>query len=225
MVYKDKKDMDNLPGLVFRPISNKIVLLLNKIKIVSPNSITVFSLIFAITISYFLSQKKWDWGLLIPLLMLVDYLDGGLARIRNESSLSGGYLDGVFDVLKFLLILIGYIIGINSNLAYLLGLVFISARLMIIIVTVKDDVICKQKNDSEINNSQNNKLTIKHLVKFIQPTGWETLYFILFLGIIFDIKIYAIVLLVLLMVTFCIFKFIKYFFLLKKCDSDTINIR
>lgn len=92
-------------GDVFFPrLANKILPLLVKIRILTPNVITIisFMLYFLGSVSLFLN---YPYHLIIaaiffPLSYLSDCLDGQVARSTNQTSNIGDYLDKVLDVLK-----------------------------------------------------------------------------------------------------------------------------
>lgn len=65
---------------------------------VSPNQITISSILLAILSVYLMFSGRYVWGVLVFLLAgLMDGLDGALARARGESTSWGGFLDGVSD--------------------------------------------------------------------------------------------------------------------------------
>jgi len=97
--------------LIFnRPLGLLLVLILRPLPI-SPNLITVFSMITGITSGYFFARgdhiSAQVGAVLLMLANILDCTDGQLARIRGASSMLGKTLDGLCDVVTYLSIAFG----------------------------------------------------------------------------------------------------------------------
>ena len=103
----------------YRPISKKIASLLKNVKFVSPNKITILGLMIFILstylISFFVDKYKTIGIFLGPLWVFCDYLDGSLARLREESSLLGKKLDALQDHFAFFIIPISIFISLSNS--------------------------------------------------------------------------------------------------------------
>jgi archaetidylinositol phosphate synthase len=135
----------------FRPVADKIissqVSLLVRIG-VKPNLLSFIGLIFAIFASlcfaipqYFISV---EWGWVAPFLYFLsgylDLLDGGVARVSNNSTKFGGFLDSTLDRIADSAILVGLMIGNflwndlwwgGSSLNYVLGYLALTITILI----------------------------------------------------------------------------------------------
>lgn len=83
--------------LIFKGILDPIGTFLNRVGL-TPNAITLLGLVGTTFGAYILSQGKMTTGGIVLLLsVLVDALDGTMARLRGESSDFGGFVDSVSD--------------------------------------------------------------------------------------------------------------------------------
>ena len=83
--------------LVFKGILDPIGTFLNRIGL-TPNAITLLGLVGTTAGAYVISQGKMTTGGIILLLfVLVDTLDGTMARLRGDPSDFGGFVDSVSD--------------------------------------------------------------------------------------------------------------------------------
>ncbi len=83
--------------IIFKGILDPIGLFLNRVGL-TPNAITLLGLLGTTIGAYFLSQGEMTKGGIILLIsVLVDALDGTMARLRGESSDFGGFVDSVSD--------------------------------------------------------------------------------------------------------------------------------
>lgn len=122
---------------IYRYISNMIV---DKIKNTSltPNQITSFSLICAIIAALFFSFGNYIMSLLGALFVqssiLLDFVDGGLAKVKKMSSLLGRWYDSQVDRLTDVIIFFGISIGLfisGNQSAWFLGFLAVSSRMLI----------------------------------------------------------------------------------------------
>ena len=92
---------------------------------INPNLITVLALIVALLTGWLALQHHYilaffGWGLS----RVLDALDGSVARLNDQQSDFGGYLDIVLDHVAYVAIPIGLVLGLPSELNYL-SLVFL----------------------------------------------------------------------------------------------------
>lgn len=93
------------------PMSWAILSIIGDWKWITPSGITILSLYVrlggAVTIALG-NGITLIWGVfLIQLGMVMDHMDGNLARYRNTTSITGAFMDRIFDGLSFLAILSG----------------------------------------------------------------------------------------------------------------------
>ena len=82
---------------IFKGILDPIGTFLNRTGL-TPNAITLLGLVGTTIGAYIISQGKMTTGGIVLLLsVLVDALDGTMARLRGESSDFGGFVDSVSD--------------------------------------------------------------------------------------------------------------------------------
>ena len=83
--------------IIFKGVLDPIGTFLNGLGL-TPNAITLLGLAGTAAGAYFISQGKMTTGGIVLLLfVLVDALDGTMARLRGESSDFGGFVDSVSD--------------------------------------------------------------------------------------------------------------------------------
>ena len=83
--------------LIFKGILDPIGVFLNRTGL-TPNAITLLGLAGTTVGAYFISQGKMTiGGIVILLFVLVDTLDGTMARLRGDPSDFGGFVDSVSD--------------------------------------------------------------------------------------------------------------------------------
>jgi CDP-diacylglycerol---glycerol-3-phosphate 3-phosphatidyltransferase len=83
--------------LIFKGILDPIGAFLNRLGL-TPNSITLLGLAGTTVGAYLISQNKMTiGGIVIFLSVLIDALDGTMARLRGESSDFGAFVDSVSD--------------------------------------------------------------------------------------------------------------------------------
>lgn len=92
-----KKTFTDRLRIIFKGILDPIGTFLNRIGL-TPNAITLLGLVGTSIGAYVISQGEMTKGGIILLLsVLVDALDGTMARLRGESSDFGGFVDSVSD--------------------------------------------------------------------------------------------------------------------------------
>ena len=83
--------------LIFKGILDPIGTFLNRLGL-TPNAITLLGLVGTTIGAYIISQGKMTTGGIVLLLsVLVDALDGSMARLRGDNSDFGGFVDSVSD--------------------------------------------------------------------------------------------------------------------------------
>jgi CDP-diacylglycerol---glycerol-3-phosphate 3-phosphatidyltransferase len=83
--------------IIFKGILDPIGAFLNRLGL-APNTITLLGLVGTAIGAYFISQGKMTTGGIVLLIsVLVDALDGTMARLRGESSDFGAFVDSVSD--------------------------------------------------------------------------------------------------------------------------------
>lgn len=94
---KSKPTFSDRLRLIFKDILDPIGAFLNHLGL-TPNAITLLGLAGTTVGAYLISQGKMTWGGIVLLIsVLVDVLDGTMARLRGESSDFGGFVDSVSD--------------------------------------------------------------------------------------------------------------------------------
>jgi phosphatidylglycerophosphate synthase len=121
----------NWVDLFMPKLANRLLVLVAKIKIITPNSVTLMSfLLYCIAVfSLFLDYPYhlFITALLLPLSYIGDCLDGQLSRYTGKTSELGNYLDKTLDVLKifFLTFSLGWAVYLKTQnpMALLLGFI------------------------------------------------------------------------------------------------------
>ena len=94
----------------FRWYLNPIASFLNRLGI-RPNTVTLFGLLGTIGCAILIGMGKMTWaGILLLIMGPVDAMDGALARLRNEASDWGAFVDAVTDRYSELFLFLGFLI-------------------------------------------------------------------------------------------------------------------
>lgn len=94
--------------LGFRWLLQPIVAFLNRLGL-RPNTVTLFGLVGTAACSILIVMGEMSWaGWLLLVMGPVDALDGALARLRNEASAWGAFVDSVTDRYAELFIFLGF---------------------------------------------------------------------------------------------------------------------
>lgn len=204
---KDQKSTGDLFGFVYRHAGYGIALMTHKWKFLTPNRISWLSLFFALMASVAFSFGGRFFSLLVAVISLqisiiLDYLDGSLARLRKEETVLGNFLDGSIDGLKFPIILVGYAIGSRNYVVVILGLLLVSIKFFRVhsIVMYKNLEIIPDKsglNETNIHRTDRNLKSsmafIKRVWRYLALGGWDSLYFFLSLGAVLSFRLWALV--------------------------------
>jgi len=107
---KKKFTLESFLRQYFKDILDSIGGWLNK-KGVTPNFITISGLVGNIIAAILIASGKLTWGGIVAMIMgPFDALDGTMARLRNESSTYGAFIDSVTDRYDELVLLAGLLI-------------------------------------------------------------------------------------------------------------------
>ncbi|MEY2663979.1 MAG: hypothetical protein RIR35_787, partial [Actinomycetota bacterium] len=108
--------------LILRKISRRITSVLVE-KNVTPNTVTLFSLIIGFISAYAASQGRYlIGGLLLLLSLIFDCVDGEIARYKSEFSALGAWLDALSDRFKEFIYIFALIYSIDSDKAWWSGI-------------------------------------------------------------------------------------------------------
>lgn len=105
----------------------------------SPNATTALRALFGLAAVVTLAQPQWFWwrvgSLLLTVHVVMDMVDGNVARFRNQASYYGKFIDGLVDMLVYALMFVAAGIGLaraQGGIAWviagaLIGLAVLSA--------------------------------------------------------------------------------------------------
>ncbi len=113
---------------ILRKISRRITSVLVE-KNVTPNTVTLFSLIIGLISAYAASQGSYlIGGLLLLLSLIFDCVDGEIARYKSEFSALGAWLDALSDRFKEFIYIFALIHSIDSDEAWWSGIVIVTLQ-------------------------------------------------------------------------------------------------
>jgi phosphatidylglycerophosphate synthase len=96
---------------------------------VTPNQVTVLSALLAIVAAYFFSlgdaHSMIQGGIIFEISLILDSVDGELARAKGMASEWGRIVDGIGDYVSSIAVLIGLMIGFSDSKGVLLVLAFL----------------------------------------------------------------------------------------------------
>lgn len=127
LLKKSRKKKENLIALLtYRVVSERLALMLSKTKI-TPNQISFLSILMSGFGGLSFSFGEWKNLLLgflfLQITMLLDHVDGNLARITGKSNNFGAWVDSISNKLHRFFLLLGAAIGvynITKNPLYLI---------------------------------------------------------------------------------------------------------
>jgi len=125
-----KSDDNFLSQYFSRPISRRVTLFLSRFSFITPNCITVFSLVIDITAALLIVKGfRILPAALIWISFIFDCVDGELARLTNRKSTFGQWLDAELDLIKEIILF--FALGLKSYLSSGNHFVFLFLSLVI----------------------------------------------------------------------------------------------
>ena len=111
-VLKDLAEPVNI--YIHEPIAKRLVSVL-KNTFITPNQVTYLSVLVGFASGYSFSQGNWETsivgGILLELALILDCVDGQLARTKNIASDWGRLIDGIAGYFAYLAVVLGIIFG------------------------------------------------------------------------------------------------------------------
>ena len=111
-VLKDLAEPVNI--YIHEPIAKRLVSVLEN-TFITPNQITYLSVLVGFASGYSFSQGNWETsvmgGILLELTLILDCVDGQLARAKNMASYWGRLIDGIAGYFAYLAVIYGIISG------------------------------------------------------------------------------------------------------------------
>ena len=111
-VLKDLAEPVNI--YIHEPIAKRLVSVLEN-TFITPNQITYLSVLVGFASGYSFSQGNWETsvmgGILLELTLILDCVDGQLARAKNMASDFGRLIDGIAGYFAYLAVVYGIIAG------------------------------------------------------------------------------------------------------------------
>ena len=111
-VLKDLAEPINI--YIHEPIAKRLVSVLKNTSI-TPNQVTYLSVLVGFASGYSFSHGNWEasimGGILLELTLILDCVDGQLARAKNMASYFGRLIDGIAGYFAYLAVVLGIIFG------------------------------------------------------------------------------------------------------------------
>lgn len=126
---KTQKKKENIfANFIYRPISERIALLIAKTQ-VTPNQVSFLSIVTSFISGVFFYLGEWKYLLFafvfLQLTILLDHVDGNLARYTNRCTELGKWTDAISNILHKFFFLFGASVGVfritNNPLYIILG--------------------------------------------------------------------------------------------------------
>mgnify|MGYP003951079753 CR=1 FL=1 len=163
------------------PLAASIVQLLKDTS-VTPNQVTYFSVFVGLVSAYIFSigtlQAFFFAGILLEIVLILDCVDGQLARAKGCSSDLGRLLDGIAGYVIYLSVLTGIMIGIDKEhislvvfglITIMRGIAYDYCKLTIITTIQKGyDGSVKEILDTYLKISKNNSTLLKIYYYYLQ---------------------------------------------------------
>jgi CDP-diacylglycerol--glycerol-3-phosphate 3-phosphatidyltransferase len=133
-----KKSFSDNMRVWFRWYYHPIAEFLNRIG-VHPNTLTLIGLAGTVGVAILIALGHMTWaGILLLIMGPVDAMDGALARLRNEASAWGAFVDAVTDRYSELFLFLGFLIYylVHMNIAGVL-LAYLAAAGSVLVSYVK----------------------------------------------------------------------------------------
>jgi CDP-diacylglycerol--glycerol-3-phosphate 3-phosphatidyltransferase len=116
-----------------RGLARKAAQIFTRVPFITPNVLTLFGFVLNAVVAYLLATQHLVWGGVMMLFAgLFDMLDGALAKITNQVTDFGGFLDSVVDRYSEAVILFGMLLYFyqEPNSAGLLEIVLLYTTLV-----------------------------------------------------------------------------------------------
>ncbi|RLG70294.1 MAG: hypothetical protein DRO11_06475 [Methanobacteriota archaeon] len=109
---------------------------------VTPNQLTVLLFFFTfVPFTLFVLQKNILAGVFTQILSVLDGCDGEIARIKNITTRSGGFLDSILDRYGDALIILGIVVGYKTAQVSAIGLLAIAGSFLISYTNAKKEAV------------------------------------------------------------------------------------
>lgn len=144
-------------GIVSKNFNRKVSGLITKLFLIktpiTPNIITLSTLILAIPTFFLLTKGRYPWvlfgGLLIQFLSILDGCDGEIARLKFLKSKWGVFFDTVIDRYVDIIIIFGMIYGYwlttHNETIWIMGFFVVSSLIMDIFTSREIEVVTRKK--------------------------------------------------------------------------------
>ncbi len=138
MLIRGKSHDGPVARLLNRPISIRLSTLLARTP-VTPNQISLFSFMLALSAAFMLSKDSYFWfaagGLIAQLASIIDGCDGEIARMKWQQTEYGAWLDAVLDRYADAFLIAGvtwHVANYNmmGNLGWLIGILALAGSLI-----------------------------------------------------------------------------------------------
>ena len=189
--------IENLVSFASRPLLEKL-----KNTSLSANNVTVLGAIFGLSggIIFFLEENflfKFLSFILVYLYLVFDFIDGDLARYKNQASDKGYFLDIFFDKLIFIILIVTVLVKIDFGIPELEPLfilmsflpMYFQFNLVIFTNLTKKGVNVVNWSDNISSENIKQKLIVIYR-RLLFPTHINTV-FLLSLGLLLEMEIYA----------------------------------
>lgn len=166
--FKEKDVYGSIIGRFYRHLGGTIALKLMNTK-VKPYQITIFDFFLSLVAAYFFYLGTYPFviygSIILFVVVVLDYADGSLARIRKKYSSFGSWLDTSTDTLTIVLLVFAIALGIYNKtqnflvwiLAFLTITSFFSVKLLYIkfnkYAAFSNNVITEEKKKHRLRSS------------------------------------------------------------------------
>ena len=159
------KESDNVAGpyqkYVFRPLATPFTILLAKTD-VNPTTVTILGLAISILAAILIAIAETDsliWGVIIwHLAKICDFVDGNLARAKNQKTYAGKMLDGFVDICVNIAILLGFGFHVGmgyETLCFAFALLYLLGHFSYFRYLSMSDIMTKSHRPSKQKTAQN----------------------------------------------------------------------
>lgn len=170
-------------GLLYRIAAKPIARLLVKTP-VTANFVTYATFFIAIVSAYCFSRDTYLCNLIgivvFQIALLLDFVDGEIARAKNTVSCYGDWVDSILDRLKDVVIVGGIAWGLAHE-SWILGFMLISARLMVGSMALITNLYIPS-GEAIVKAHVKNKALFKHFIP-----NMINFYFAMTLFVVFDL--------------------------------------